>query len=131
MHVYVKARALYCAHTNWNLLGTVFFSLSCFWNQMNHKSEHTCGSSTGQKSIELGFTITLCLFVWWCSTPLSTIFQLYRGGQFYWWRKSEYPEKTTDLLQVTDKTLSHNVVHLALIEMWTHTFCGDRCWLHR
>jgi hypothetical protein len=32
---------------------------------------------------------------------ISTI-SLY-GDQFYWWRKPEYPEKTTDLLQVTDK----------------------------
>ena len=27
-----------------------------------------------------------------------TNISLYRGGQFYWWRKQEYPEKTTDLL---------------------------------
>ena len=64
------------------------------------------------------------LFVWWCLTPLSTIFQLYHGGQFYFWRK---PVKTTDLSQVPDK-LYH---YIALIEIRTRNISGNRDWLHR
>jgi hypothetical protein len=72
----------------------------------------------------------VCLFAWWCLRPLSTLFQLYRGGMFYWWRKPEDPEKTNDLSFVR-QSLSHNVVHLGLIEIPTHNIGGDRHWLHR
>jgi hypothetical protein len=42
--------------------------------------------------------------------------QLYCGGQFYWWRKPEDPEKTTDLSQDTDNIYICLFVHTYILD---------------
>ena len=72
--------------------------------------------------------LKVCLFVWWCLTPLSTIFQLFCGSQFYWWRKPEDPRKPKlqQLVASHRQTLSHNVVHLSLINIRINKISSDR-----
>ena len=75
----------------------------------------------------LDFEIFVGCFGLWCLMLHSTIFQLYHGCQFYWCRK---PEKTTDLLQATDKCY-HTIIHV--IELACYATTGDfwpEIWSH-
>jgi len=71
----------------------------------------------------------------WCLMPPPSTFQLYRGGQFYWWMKPEYPEKTTDLPSTNDKLYYIILYREHLVWAWFEltmivvvgTDCIDSC----
>ena len=68
----------------------------------------------------------MCLGLW-CSTQLSKIFQVYHDGHFYWWRKPEYPEKTTDMSHVSDKFITWCCIALVRFELTTLVVIGTDC----
>ena len=67
------------------------------------------------------------MWVLFCIAQLIAIFQLYRGGQFNWWRKPGYPEKIIDLPHVTDKLYRMLYrVHLGMSGIRTHSLIGNK-----
>jgi hypothetical protein len=58
----------------------------------------------------------------------NSTFQLYHGNQFYWWRKSEYPAKTTDLIA---KLVVNPTSILSLPPRLLKRKIGKSEWLHR
>jgi hypothetical protein len=59
---------------------------------------------------------------------ISTIFQLYLDGQFYWWMKTGVSRENQRPVANHRQTLSHNVVSSTtrLSRVRTHNFIGDR-----
>ena len=106
-------------------------NMSCiiFWHECQEKSGYIYLSNHGgvlqicwRKRKPISTIKAFCLWYFygsvhrfvclWCLTPFSTIFQLYRGGQFYWWRKPP-----TCRCSMTNFM---NQVHLAMNGVWTH-----------
>ena len=108
-------------HAVWYINGSVICKQYCQYIQMCKSVKKSHLSSAWCVCGWMGV-----ILVWWCLMPLLTIFQLFRGGRFYWWRK---PEKTTNLSKITDK-LYHIILYTSpwsRFELTTSMVIGTDC----
>lgn len=78
----------------------------------------------------MGHPIAIEAIRWWRMDfgwlmPLSTIFELYCGHQFYMWKKREDPENTSDLSQVTDTFYHIHVIVSPFLGRESDTHLSD------
>jgi hypothetical protein len=91
------------------------------------KADHalliTCGSIHMISVVSVGGLVWFMVF----NATFNNISAIYRGGQFYWWRKPEYPQNTIDLSQITDNLyyIMLYQVHLATSGIHTPNISGD------
>ena len=111
----------------WSIVYAMIFSIS----QPSINTIHSGHFSGLPRPIYFEVSIKslgIILIVWWCLTPLSTIVQLYQWRSVLLVEETGVPGENQRLVTSNWQTRSHNVLHLALIEVRTHSISG---WLHR
>ena len=121
---------------NWEVIWTFMMQYNSTWLNPNLTFVELAYAVCMQWEMEMWDEIVDCcciekkiLILCWIEgayklTPLSILFQSYRGGQLYWQRK---PETITNMSQVTDKRcyIMLYQVHLTMIGFRTYNVSGD------